>query len=64
MDKYIFWSEIGSGFEEPGGAPPLTEGHHYVFEFMFQKVALVTYKSWFRCISVYTGREPALTQDT
>ena len=22
MDNYIFWSEIGSGFEEPGGTPP------------------------------------------
>ena len=20
--NYIFWSEIGSGFEEPGGTPP------------------------------------------
>ena len=22
MENYIFWSEIGSGFEEPGGTPP------------------------------------------
>ena len=22
IDNYIFWSEIGSGFEEPGGTPP------------------------------------------
>ena len=22
VDYYIFWSEIGSGFEEPGGTPP------------------------------------------
>ena len=22
MKNYIFWSEIGSGFEEPGGTPP------------------------------------------
>ena len=22
MDYYIFWSEIGSGFEESGGTPP------------------------------------------
>ena len=21
MENYIFWSEIGSGFEEPGGTP-------------------------------------------
>ena len=21
-ENYIFWSEIGSGFEEPGGTPP------------------------------------------
>ena len=21
VDNYIFWSEIGSGFEEPGGTP-------------------------------------------
>ena len=22
MENYIFWSEIGSGFGEPGGTPP------------------------------------------
>ena len=22
VDNYIFWSEIGSGFEEPGGTSP------------------------------------------
>ena len=22
VENYIFWSEIGSGFEEPGGTPP------------------------------------------
>ena len=22
MENYIFWSEIGSGFGEPGGIPP------------------------------------------
>ena len=22
MENYIFWSEIGSGFDEPGGLPP------------------------------------------
>ena len=22
MENYIFWSEIGSGFEEPGGKTP------------------------------------------
>ena len=22
VKNYIFWSEIGSGFEEPGGTPP------------------------------------------
>ena len=25
MENYIFWSEIGSGFEEPGGTPPPRE---------------------------------------
>ena len=22
LENYIFWSKIGSGFEEPGGKPP------------------------------------------
>ena len=22
VDNYIFWTEIGSGYEEPGGTPP------------------------------------------
>ena len=29
MEKYIFWSEIGSGFEEPGGTHPTKNSREY-----------------------------------
>ena len=29
MENYIFWSEIGSGFEEPGGTHPTKNSQEY-----------------------------------